>query len=301
MNKNGFFLFLMLCLPLLFSCSDDSDDMTVTPDGYRGERVAVTFSAPGVTLLTRATDAGFEANDTISISVVNLVDSPDSTLQASNYADGVKYVSDGTKFMEVSDTIYQYKNKPLDLVYYAVYPHHQGGDSVFTFAVNADQSTHQLFSLSDLSMQKVASKDLTMELTLKHKLCNVEIQLAGTDLLSKNIAQPRLVNMCHSVQVNQSEQTVTTHAANAADTLTVINAETILSNNGAYHFHAIVAPQQIEANQHFVTIKVGGVDIPLRAANAVTLTSGIKYKFAYNLDNGDANLNARCIDVTDFE
>lgn len=297
MNKNRFFLFLMMCLPLLTSCSDDGGDVIDDPEGYRGERVAVAFSSPEIAMLTRATDVAFEANDTINISVVNLIESPDSTLQSQNYADGVRYVSNGSDFSEVSDTIYQYKNVPLNLVYYALYPHRQDCAPVFTFAVNADQSTHAGYSLSDLAMQKVASKNLSIELSLVHKLCKVEIVLTGSNLDAKTISQPRLVNMCYSVQVDQSAQTVTTHATQAADTLSAISAQEISRTNTEYRFHAIVAPQQLKAGQHFVTVDVDGVERPLKAAADVTLTSGNKYVYTYNLDNLSA---ARGVAVTEF-
>ena len=286
MKTNGLLITLICGLSLLTSCSDSDDSVVNVPDNTnRGERVAVVFDSPSISMITRATDVEFENGNAINITAVNVEETGSDVLESTNYADNVQYVSDGTKFMAAADPIYQYNLAPLHLVYYAVYPYRStlSCSPEFIFNVVANQGTHEKFSSCDLAMQKLASNAQNVELELKHMLCNVEIIITGLNLNQKAISNPRFVNMCYSSVVNQNTQTV---AQNGNYRLANITPEVISNTNSEYSFHAIVVPQQIEALQHFVTVNMGGVDKELKSANPVTLVSGHRYRFLCSL-NGD--------------
>ena len=284
MKNNVFLLSLIMELALLISCSSDDSDNFVTPDySSRGERVAVTFSSPSICMmLTRATEVDFENKDAISISAVDSSWTKSTTLLSNgNYADNMKYESDGSQLVAKDLPISQFKHHPLKLVFYAVYPYKLHYTPQFYFEVRPNQIGHQNFTDSDLAMQKVSSSETNVGLSLKHMLCDVEITIKG-DLNSKVISNPRLVNVCSKVLADQNTQTVETIDSIRLDK---IYAGVLSKTDTTYSFHAIVAPQQIEKLQHFVTITVDGNDMELKAAETMTLVSGRRYRFAYTLNN----------------
>ena len=282
------------------SCNDNGENGI---DDARGELVPVVFDSPSINMITRATETEFGIGDAINITAVNKSVTDSENIESDNYADNVKYVCDGTEFIAEDKPILNYSNPKAAnvLVYYATYPYKENLTPQFTFSVGHYQNTNSSLSNSDLSMQKYASKAHNVNLQLKHMLCNVEIMITGTDLDQKMISGGRLVNMYHTVTADQNTQTVTTDLDSNKRHSTIYGNVTRNSDT-EYRFRAIVAPQTIEANQHFVSILLGSIELELRSVNAVTLKSGRKYIFAYNLDGNDvgSNLNVGYAGVDDI-
>lgn len=292
MKKETIIMAFAMGLSLFVSSCNDSEENGI--DDARGELVPVVFDSPSISKITRATETEFESGDKLSITAVNKTLTGSDNIEAKNYADNVKYVSNGTEFTAESHPIYQYYKQErcqYELAYYAVFPYKENNRGAqFSFTVNSDQHTHNSFSQSDLSMQKITSKDVTVDLDLKHMLCNVEIVIKGNNLSNTTFSNAQLINMCSSVNADQITQTVTTKESERHD---VINCEMMGKTTKEYRFHAIVAPQTIEANQLLATIVINGSAKSLQLVNAVTLKSGCKYVFACNLDGNavGSNLN----------
>lgn len=291
MKKETIIMAFAMGLSLFVSSCNDSEENGI--DDARGELVPVVFDSPSINMITRATETDFENGDAMSITAVNRTISGSEMIGSDNYANNVKYVCDGDKFTAGYKPIYQYKKNPYDLVYYAVYPYQESGTSQFTFNVIANQNSHSRYSMCDLSMQKIASKEQSINLSLKHMLCNVEIIITGTNLNTKNISHGRLINMYHTVTADQNAQTVTTDF-DSAKRYAEIYGNVTKNTDTEYRFSAIVAPQTIEANRHFVTVEVNNMDVELKTAataNPITLNSGRKYVFACNLDGNAVGSN----------
>lgn len=271
------------------SCNENGENGI---DDARGELVPVVFDSPSINMITRATETEFGIGDAINITAVNKSVTQSDHIENENYADNVKYVSDGTEFTAEYKPILNYSNPEAanELVYYATYPYRENLAPQFSFSVGTYQNTVSSLSNSDLSMQKYASKAHSVNLQLKHMLCNVEISITGTDLDQKMISGGRLINMYHTVTVDQNAQTVTTDLDSSKRHATIF-ANVTRNTDTEYRFCAIVAPQTIEANQHFVSIELGSTTLELRSANAVTLNSGRKYVFECNIDGNTASAN----------
>jgi hypothetical protein len=283
---------------LTVACSNDSelDEQQPANPENSDNRVAVTFGGPSVDLLiTRATDTAFSDGDKMGIYAVNrTMAGTDSLKPSGNYADNFCFLSNGDYFIsQNNDTIWQHKSNPLDLIYYAVYPYSASLGSVFTsfdkaeftFSTRADQSTYVNYAASDLCMQKLASKDMNVELNLKHMMTCIEVVLTGSYLDDHNISVS-LTGLRTQVNVDMNKQTVMTNSMLLPSSTEIKCYEYVPTTATSRKFRALVAPQAIDQDADIIKIYID--DVP----NGVSINEAVEISKLYSTQKDASFVNA---------
>lgn len=148
------------------------------------------FTASIGTYATKATDTGFEKGDRIGINA----NYPAMLADGAGNAHNVGATFDGAAF--VTDSPIGWASGWDDPDYWttfvAMYPYNENYSPVesFTFSVNADQSTHELYTASDLmfSTIRVAPSDREAHFAFTHALSQVLIKVDNaTEKAIKNV------------------------------------------------------------------------------------------------------------------
>lgn len=286
----------VLCLSVLASCSES---VPFDEKGVQAEKVPVKFSSiPHIEVSTRAVGENFEAGDELGIFAVDRIRSgSDRMLAYGNYADNVRYVFDSSVFTCAGEPIMQYKDTPLPLTYYIVYPYKAGMQPLFYFTPKTDQRQHVDYTTSDLAFQKIATHAVEIELELEHLMSNIDIRVrgVGVDTLDFDVA---FTNVVMSTYVNLNNQSVSA----TGDMVDEVLCERYSVTPTEARFHAIIAPQQLAQGVQNVVIILDGVRTSLDLPGDFTLNSNSRLTLIYNyVEESDGNVYFRFGGVEDEE
>ena len=256
---------------LLTACNEQADmqGLEQLPD-----MVPVTFCrmVPSIELQTRAAGNQFETEDALGIFAVDSINSGSSRLMATdNYADNVRYDFDGSGFVCQGNPIMQFRDTPLLLTYYAVYPYQAGITPTFRFEAAADQSAHSSYTRSDLAMQKITTT-------------NLDVAVCGTDINTHSV-QVAVTNVALATWVNlNSQQAVATN-----DVTSQVQCELYEQTVNESKFHAIVAPQTLTQGNQAVVITLDGVSTVFDLPASYQLRSNTQLSLVFDVieDDGD--------------
>lgn len=262
-------LFLLLLCGMMTACSEPLQEIDKPVEV---EDTEVRFKA-FINQATRATETSFEADDAISVFAVE--PSANIKLEASgNYADNVKYIYDGSKFAADSKSIAFDETYEEGLAYFAIYPYSYSASSKYTFTVKNDQSNYANYTASDLcTAYNEPTTDETVLLEFSHRLSNIIIKFQGENLASKNL----------SVEINDVYTSCDVDI-NANTYQAKGNRENIvMGEESGNTFHAIIVPQNVSADDTFMTVSLNGKQITLSLNNDTNFKSGRKHTYEFEI------------------
>lgn len=221
------------CLLMASCTSDDSNEAAGRQEGV------VTFT----TGTTRASDTTFDTGDAIGVFASTRADG--SLSAAGNYADNAKYLYSSGRFINAGVGIAVPKESE-QVHYYGVYPYSDYGAAAYDFTVNADQSTFDSYTKSDLCLAEatVATNEALVPLKFSHAMTRVMVDASESGLVAGTY-RIELLAYQHTVSVDMQNQTVTTLPA-----MTAMNVK--MCEDGSNHFKCILPPQTI------TTVNVAG-------------------------------------------
>lgn len=258
-NRSSFFPLSMWllggCLCCLSACRHES-----APLAEPGA-IEVTLSTAS-RIQTRVTDNRFEASDAVGL---YLLQQP-QTLDATRWADNVRFVFDGAGWQADAPLYYPPTTNPCD--FYAYYPYRADAlptaSSALACEVAADQRTTSAWQQSDLLVAEkfdVTPNPDPVPLVFKHRLTEVCIELlpgtgfATVDELAASQPEVRVKNTCLKGRYDLAAKTVSDLSASAD---IVPAGQWTVSGNRLVGKRAIVLPQTVAGDVPFVEVKAEG-------------------------------------------
>lgn len=258
-NRSSFFPLSMWilggCLCCLSACRHES-----APLAEPGA-IEVTLSAAS-RIQTRVTDNRFEASDAVGL---YLLQQP-QTLDATRWADNVRFVFDGAGWQADAPLYYPPTTDPCD--FYAYYPYRADAlptaSSALACEVAADQRTTSAWQQSDLLVAEkfdVTPSPDPVPLVFKHRLTEVCIELlpgtgfATVDELAASQPEVRVKNTCLKGRYDLAAKTVSDLSASAD---IVPAGQWTVSGDRLVGKRAIVLPQTVAGDVPFVEVKAEG-------------------------------------------
>ncbi|MFI3289758.1 MAG: fimbrillin family protein [Rikenellaceae bacterium] len=245
---------------LLSSCEDVSTG--VLDDGAS----EVTFKG-AITTETRVADNLFEANDEIYVTAFD---------GESTFADKVSYIYNESIFSSTTPISYESQSQTLSFI--AAYPAVSNLAKSFTFEVHADQNVDDNYEMSDLLIAKTdAVYDLCPTLVFNHTLSNLVIGITDADLRG---------GVLTIYAVGESTIDVENQAYTAVD------GASDIAITAAYDttYKAILSPQSISAGDVIATYEVNGATYTWNAGSNITLESGYRYIYSWDIENNEVQL-----------
>lgn len=257
-------LFGLAAAMLATACSEEDD----LRQGIAGEGITFTSS-----VMSRATDTSFEPKDAIGVSMYTESGFVEN-------ATNVQYTTaDGTTFTSQSPMTWGAAGSAETVDFKGVYPYKAGAvaDGIYSFTL----ATGEEASLSDndvmySSMTGVGVSAKNVELTFKHKLVKVVMQVYNQDRKLLSGATVKINNQQTSGTLNLADGTVTSTGAADATLNFAINHEV----EGEYQ--TIVMPSAATQGR-VITITYNEVDYPC-PVDMYAFESGTKIIFSATLN-----------------
>lgn len=257
-------LFGLTAAMLATACSEEDD----LRQGIAGEGITFTSS-----VMSRATDTSFEPKDAIGVSMYTESGFVEN-------ATNVQYTTaDGTTFTSQSPMTWGAAGSAETVDFKGVYPYKAGAvaDGIYSFTL----ATGEEASLSDndvmySSMTGVGVSAKNVELTFKHKLVKVVMQVYNQDRKLLSGATVKINNQQTSGTLNLADGTVTSTGAADATLNFAINHEV----EGEYQ--TIVMPSAATQGR-VITITYNEVDYPC-PVDMYAFESGTKIIFSATLN-----------------
>ncbi|MGN0036483.1 MAG: fimbrillin family protein [Bacteroidaceae bacterium] len=258
-NRSSFFRLsswlLGGCLCCLSACRHES-----APLAEPGA-IEVSLSAASH-IQTRVTDNRFEASDAVGL---YLLQQP-QTLDATRWADNVRFVFDGAGWQADAPLYYPPTTDPCD--FYAYYPYRAdalpAASSALACEVAADQRTPSAWQQSDLLVAEkfgVTPSPDPVPLVFKHRLTEVCVELlpgtgfASVEELAASQPEVRVKNTCLKGRYDLAAKTVTDLNASAD---IVPAGQWTVSGDRLVGKRAIVLPQTVAGDVPFVEVTAEG-------------------------------------------
>ncbi len=229
----------------------------------------IRFTGNIVPAVSRATDAGFEDEDDISVFAFK----DNSAFSADGYAMNVRYVYSEDHF-HADQVAILYPSRGAELSFWAIHPYCENAASLFTFEVKEDQRRVLNSTYSDLMTASTGMTTSTIPaLTFDHRLScvvvNVDFEegpVGITRLDFCNVQKAALVNMTALTFEGTGERVNTIRA----------------TPSGAACYKVILPPQFIESGTEFVAVTTEtGKVYTWKIPKEIVLASGSRY--TYNL------------------
>lgn len=283
-------LMALLIVPITFSsCSSSGDGefpQQPDPDTPPTARKEIKIST-AVNALTRATDTGFDANDSIGLFVVNCGDgNTGNELKSSgNHVDNMRFTYNGTW---TSDSHVYWKDDVTHADFYLYYPYKAniGDVRAMPFSVNADQSTENKYKESELligATKDVAPTESSVRINVAHALSQMVVVVAtGNGFTTESLAAANV-----SVAINGVKTSATVDIASAAVTATG-EPKSIKPWLADGTYKALIVPQTV-AETNLITVSVDGMDYNLN--KGFTFAGGKSHKFTVTVSKTSSGIN----------
>ena len=269
-NHSAFILLAALALP---GCQKEV--------GSPAEREPITFRATAGLYQVKASDTAFEAGDAIGLSVGEPVSVSNAKLLVA--ADGIT----------PQKTILWAAEQTDASTFDAYYPFLEDVDYIegFNFCVNPDQSTHALFSASDLMSAHSESGpcDGIVELAFTHQLSKLVLEIDNR--LDEEISQVYVGGIRGRAKVQAG---TTPTAVGQAGT---IKACSVSSTGSGDAFALVVVPQ--EASPKLMVITASGKQYTYVLPEAIRFESGMRYLSSITLSS-EVNFTGLSTEVSEW-
>lgn len=280
---------IYLCMYMLLCCTLTACNET-EPAFMNDEETPVQIGAD-ISLLSRATEAGFELNDTLGIYITKWEDgnTPASLLPTANYKDnaGFRLVGLPNEWVSANTVYYPSDDSKIDL--YAYYPYRTPAltdGTVLNLAVAADQSSYRDYTFSDFMSARtngVKRSAKKVQLTFSHKLSQMVFQLkpgAGFSANELLAARVKIVNAVTDAVYDLSKDSVS--AGSTRKDILPYNSWT-LSGDSLNGVMAIVVPQEIN-QATFIQVSLGNRIFTFKP-QSILMKSGCSRKFTITVNN----------------
>ena len=239
---------------LLASCATREDE-------FSGNAKEIKFTASVGSFQVKATDTAFEAADAVGL----------STYQSQTQIDNARLVWNGNA-LEAETPVYWNAQQPVneESIFIATYPYAEGRNNLdFEFSVNADQSTHALYTASDLMWSEASATpaDGTVHLNFVHKLSKIILQI-DNKLDNTEIAEVYMGNVRGRANVRSGIPAAT------GDYGTIKAAKVTLAD-GSPAWALIIVPQYTQ--MHLMITTTEGKQYNYDMPYGVSFTGGHRY------------------------
>lgn len=264
---------LLLCLAVGLAITGCKNEVTDITNNTSGTVVSFTSSI----IKSRATDSNWEAGDEIGVYMQNADD-------ASTYLNtNVKYAnSEETIDSFTSDTPITYPGGDVTIVnFMAVYPYNENvTDGNYTFTLGDNLSDNDIMYASS---PLVEAGTENVDLTFKHKLSKIVLNIKDENGNSLNDAIVSIDKQCKEGVLNMSDGTVTAkEAAEYNSSLQFVD-----KNNGQYE--AIVLPDEAREGR-IILVKTSDNKIYRCPIDNISFDSSKKYTFPVVLYSKDPSV-----------
>lgn len=252
---------------LVAACSEEDD----LRQGIAGEGITFTSS-----VMSRATDTSFEAKDAIGVSMYTESGFVEN-------ATNVQYTTEDKSglFTSTNPMTWGAAGSAETVGFKGVYPYKAGAvvDGIYSFTL----ATGEEASLSDNDVMYSSTTDVTVgaknvELTFKHKLVKVVMQVYGQDRTPLTGAKVKINNQQTSGTLDLADGTVTS----TGDANATLNFASNSDVSGEYQ--TIVMPSA-PTQGRVITITYNNVDYPC-PVDMYAFDSGSKMIFSVTLNPG---------------
>ena len=290
-------LMALMILPIAFtSCSSSGgdDEPSQQPNQPEKPETVKKEIKIGTTILTRATDTGFDANDRAGLFVVNRgAGNVSNELTATgNHVNNMRFTYNGT-WTPDSPIYWSDDNTHADFYFY--FPYKSGITDVkaMPFSVATDQSTESKYKASELligSTKDVAPTESSVRINVAHALSQmVVVVAAGNGFTTESLAAANV-----SVAINGVKTSATVDIASAAVTATG-EAQVIKPWLADGTYKALIVPQTVEET-NLITVNVDGRDFNLK--KGFTFLGGKSHKFTVTVSKTSSGVN---VDITQWD
>lgn len=290
---------MVYLLTSIFSCS--KEEMTVTDTNTEEEIIRV---GAGINILTRATENGFEMNDSIGLFMVKgtPTSEPASLLPSGNYTDNALYRLTGLPDSWTTDKKYYYPKDGSLLDFYAYYPYQR---SVFISGTHininteADQSSYNSYTQSDFMIahtKGIAKRATKVHLDFYHQLSQVTFILKqGIGITKEELknAQISIFNAITDATYDLSRQTDTIPFPGSIRKNIIPYGEwSEVDSVSLKGKMAILIPQPLNTTT-YLQIKVGERIYTYKPAQATYLAPGYSQEFIITINHTDLDIATR--------
>lgn len=275
------------CLPLalaalftLASCSKEKD--------MASEQREIKFTASMGSFQVKATDTAFEAGDAIGVFALG-----------TTYFENAKMTADGASLIPETPVYWSTYQKVNERTLFRAYYPYQDNLTVkdkYTFTVKPDQSTHALYTASDLMIGDAfaAPGDETVHLNFIHQLSKVIVTIDNR--LEGEIADVYFGNVQGRAQVVFTENFFYTQGIDDAGT---IKSGKVTLADGTPAWALVIAPQYTKPQLMITT--TDGKQYTYNSDSYVSFISGRRYHVSIILDESSiaTDFTSDVIDWTD--
>ncbi len=267
-------LALFLLLPVaIIACGEKPEPNPINPEP---ETSVVNFH-PSMSAPSKATETAFEQGDAIGVFAVLSSGDDNKGIIATNgnYADNVKYIYSGEKFIPAGSGIVKPENDGK-AYYHAVYPFTSSTKHNFQFSVNTDQEDYSRFTGSDLATASTAAtSEQLVALKFSHRLSLLEISLAG-DNWPTGAMTLTLKDVYTKANVDLNTLSFTA---------TGTTKDVLCYPDGTKSFKAILPPQAFKKDKVFAILTIGSEEYEIIQSGNMETTSGKKTPVTLTLNS----------------
>ena len=229
----------------------------------------ISFTGSIVPAISRATDAGFEDEDDISVFAFK----EHAAFSSEGYAMNVRYMYAEGQFHAEGPAI-TYPSGGGELSFWAIHPYCKEAASSFKFDVKEDQRRVLNYTYSDLMTASTGmTTSIVPSLTFDHRLSCVHVNV----VFEEGAVGTTRLDFCH-VQKTASVDMVALTFKGIGEPVNTLRA----TPNGERSYKVILPPQTIAAGTEFVTVATEtGKTYVWKVPEEIVLTSGSRY--TYNL------------------
>lgn len=286
--KNYKHKFMMTCLImiLLVGCSSGGNDEPTSPipEPPFSLKIPITLNC-GVSVVTRATDTGYDSGDKIGLYIVNYNgNTAGSLMQSGNYVDNMCFTYDG-KWTPTSPIYWKDETTPAD--FYCYFPYGTPGNlEAYPFSVKEDQSTLANYKASEFlygKANKISPTENAVNISTKHLFSCILIKVeAGNGFTTESLAAASVSVKINGVK-NEASINLKDGTVSATGTPKTIQA---LKEAGTYK--ALIVPQSISADD-LITVTVDGKEYNLK--KEFTFVSAKRHLFTVTASKTSNGIN----------
>lgn len=273
--KQYYYYGMLVAAIFMTSCgSDNTKDLDVTIPSQTNKSV---YFEAAINPLSRATDTRFDTGDAIGVFGVlsNGDDNKGIIASSGNYADNIRYIYDGNKF--ISSAGIEKPDNGKKVYYHAVYPYTSNAKNQFEFTVETDQRGSG-YTNSDLCTASTTATDETLvSLKFNHRLSKLIINLQGDNWPSGDMSfSLNSVYTSSKVDLNSLTFTATGQQSNVT-----------CSDNGTKSFKVILPPQRLADNTKIATLTIGNKQYTITKNGDMELKSGLQTEMIIVMDENE--------------
>ncbi len=245
--------------------------------------------------VTRANDLGFADGDCIGVFIVNREGGEPAVLrQTGNHADNVRYTYDDQSGLWTGSYTLYWKDETTSIDAYSYYPFGGKLPSVEAYPLTIRDKQQKVsegekvtgYEASDFLWAKAENVAPGTVVNLKHQhvMAGVEVTLAA----GSGFAEGEWESLQKSVLVENTRVNALVNLQTGAVTLADETVSTIVPQQRAAQWRAVVAPQTLAADAKLLTITVDNTSYEFKRPTATTLHPGKLHRFTIKVDKREA-------------